>query len=106
MFSNSGLFNWNHMKFEHQREVDCNRVDKNDASINNADINNVNRNDVNQIDCEPSLKEMTEVAIKVLKKNEKGFFLLVEGGRIDHAHHEGKVKSKSDFYSIGNDSIR
>lgn len=38
-------------------------------------------------DGEPSLTEMTEKAIKVLQKNEKGFFLLVEGGRIDHAHH-------------------
>jgi alkaline phosphatase len=81
------------MKFEHQREVDCHKVDQNDADKDNTDINDVNRHDVNQNDCEPSLKEMTEVAIKILKKNEKGFFLLVEGGRIDHAHHEGKVKS-------------
>ena len=38
---------------------------------------------------EPSLAEMTTKAISVLKKNPKGFFLLVEGGRIDHAHHAG-----------------
>nr|CAB3221345.1 CiAP endoderm-specific alkaline phosphatase precursor [Phallusia mammillata] len=36
---------------------------------------------------EPSLAEMTETAIKMLQKNENGFALLVEGGRIDHAHH-------------------
>lgn len=38
---------------------------------------------------EPSLFEMTEMAIKVLKKKggSKGFFLLVEGGRIDHLEH-------------------
>ena len=35
---------------------------------------------------EPSIAEMTSVAIQKLD-NEKGFFLLVEGGRIDHAHH-------------------
>jgi len=35
---------------------------------------------------EPSIAEMTSFAIKQLKSNE-GFFLLVEGGRIDHAHH-------------------
>lgn len=40
---------------------------------------------------EPSLAEMTELAIKQLKHNEKGFFLLVEGGRIDHAHHFGNA---------------
>lgn len=38
-------------------------------------------------DKEPTLEEMTEAAIKVLEKNEKGFFLFVEGGLIDRAHH-------------------
>lgn len=28
---------------------------------------------------EPSIEEMTEKAIRILKKNPKGFFLLVEG---------------------------
>ncbi|KAG8569556.1 hypothetical protein GDO81_014457 [Engystomops pustulosus] len=41
---------------------------------------------------DPSLSEMVKVAISILKKNPKGFFLLVEGGRIDHGHHEGKAK--------------
>ncbi|TRY85449.1 hypothetical protein DNTS_030553 [Danionella cerebrum] len=41
---------------------------------------------------DPSLTEMVDVAIKILKKNLRGFFLLVEGGRIDHGHHEGKAK--------------
>jgi len=36
---------------------------------------------------EPSLTEMTQKAIEILSKNENGFYLLVEGGRIDHAHH-------------------
>ncbi|XOV81779.1 MAG: alkaline phosphatase [bacterium] len=36
---------------------------------------------------EPSIAEMTRFAIKRLQRNEKGYFLLVEGGRIDHAHH-------------------
>lgn len=40
---------------------------------------------------EPSLVEMTRKAIDVLKKNPKGFFLMVEGGRIDHAHHAGNA---------------
>jgi alkaline phosphatase len=41
---------------------------------------------------EPSLAEMTEVAIKMLKKSENGFFLMVEGGKIDVAHHDGWVR--------------
>ncbi len=40
---------------------------------------------------EPSLAEMTRTAITVLKKNPNGFFLMVEGGRIDHAHHSGNA---------------
>lgn len=40
---------------------------------------------------EPSLAEMTETAIKTLALGEKGFVLLIEGGRIDHAHHAGNA---------------
>ena len=36
---------------------------------------------------EPSLAEMTRKAIEVLKHNPNGYLLVVESGRIDHAHH-------------------
>lgn len=36
---------------------------------------------------EPSLAEMTKKAIDILSKDKEGFFLMVEGGRIDHASH-------------------
>ncbi len=36
---------------------------------------------------EPSLAEMTDKAIEILSRNEKGFFLLVEGSQIDWAAH-------------------
>ncbi|MEI6897281.1 MAG: alkaline phosphatase [Psychromonas sp.] len=59
------LFNESHMHYEADRE--------------------------NDIAGEPSLSEMTETAIKILDNNEKGFFLVVEAGRIDHAHHAGNA---------------
>jgi alkaline phosphatase len=36
---------------------------------------------------EPSLRAMTEKAIEILSKNKKGFFLFVEGSKIDWASH-------------------
>ena len=56
-----GLFEWSHMQYEHDRAGDS-------AG-------------------EPSLAEMTAKAIELLKRNPKGFILMVEGGRIDHGHH-------------------
>ncbi|AET63535.1 alkaline phosphatase [Methanothrix harundinacea] len=41
----------------------------------------------NETDREPSLSEMTEKAIEILSHDEDGFFLMVEGGTIDHACH-------------------
>jgi alkaline phosphatase len=57
-----GLFEPSHMKYEHDRGDD--RAG------------------------EPSLTEMTRESIAMLAdRSEAGFFLMVEGGRIDHAHH-------------------
>lgn len=60
-----GLFERSHVKYEHDRPTDP-------AG-------------------EPSLAEMTEKAIQILGQNPKGFYLMVEGGRIDHAHHAGNA---------------
>jgi len=57
-----GLFEPSHMRYEHDRHGDG-------AG-------------------EPSLSGMTAKAIGLLEQNPRGFFLMVEGGRIDHAHHE------------------
>ena len=40
---------------------------------------------------EPSLEEMTRKAIQILTATGKPYFLMVESGRIDHAHHEGNA---------------
>ena len=68
-----GLFNESHMQYEADRD--------------------------NDIAGEPSLSQMTEKAINVLDNNDKGFFLTVESGRIDHAHHAGNA------YNALNDTI-
>ena len=47
---------------------------------------------------EPSLAEMTEAAIKRLQQDEDGFVLMVEGGRIDHAHHDGNAARALEDY--------
>ncbi|MFP8881418.1 MAG: alkaline phosphatase, partial [Myxococcota bacterium] len=41
--------------------------------------------------CEPSLSEMTSIALSILQRNPKGYFLMVEGGRIDHGHHSNNA---------------
>lgn len=60
-----GLFERSHMKYEADRE--------------------------NDVAGEPSLADMTQKAISMLKQNRKGFYLMVESGRIDHAHHAGNA---------------
>ena len=60
-----GLFNESHMQYEADRS--------------------------NDIAGEPSVAEMTEAAINILDNNDEGFFLMVESGRIDHAHHAGNA---------------
>ena len=56
---NKGLLSYDHMAYEVERDPET----------------------------EPSLIEMTLKAIDMLSRNPNGYFLLVEGGRIDHGHH-------------------
>ncbi|XP_065369523.1 membrane-bound alkaline phosphatase-like [Calliphora vicina] len=39
---------------------------------------------------QPTLAEMTEVALKFLSKNDKGYFIFIEGGLIDYGNHANK----------------
>jgi len=42
---------------------------------------------------QPTLAEMTAKSIELLSKNPKGFFLMVEGGKIDHALHDTHARN-------------
>ena len=42
-------------------------------------------------DDQPTLKEMVDKAVGMLMKDENGFVLYVEGGRIDAAHHDNQA---------------
>ena len=39
----------------------------------------------------PHLSEMTETALRILDNNTEGFFLMVEGGKIDWAGHDNDI---------------
>jgi alkaline phosphatase len=52
---------------------------------------------------EPSLTDMTVKAIDILAQNNKGYFLMVEGGRIDQAHHNGNAfRALTDTIELSN----
>lgn len=47
--------------------------------------------DTNAYETLPTLSEMTMAAIDLLAEDPDGFFLVVEGGRIDHAAHDHEI---------------
>jgi alkaline phosphatase len=51
-------------------------------------------------DVEPSLKEMTEKAIDLLKGSDKGFFLFVEGSLIDIAGHNNDAATQVSWMCL------
>ena len=54
----------------------------------------------------PSIVDMTKKAIEMLQKNtEQGFFLMVEGGRIDQAHHKSWVNMALDETVVMDEAI-
>ena len=55
---------------------------------------------------EPSLAEMTSKSIDILTNNKKGYVLMVEAGRIDHAHHDGNAfRALTDTIALS-DAVR
>lgn len=75
-----GLFEPSHMQFEMMRKDDPGK--------------------------EPSLAEMTAMAIRILAKEPKGYFLMVEGGRIDHALHVNNVENAIAETVMFDDAVR
>ena len=55
---------------------------------------------------EPSLAEMTAKAMDVMAKNKNGYFLMVEGGRIDHALHETTARKALQDTVAFDDAVR
>jgi len=52
-------------------------------------------------DIEPSLAEMTEKSIELLSSDPDGFFLMIEGGLIDHASHDNDFEgTMSEVYAF------
>lgn len=52
---------------------------------------------------EPSLAEMTQKAIDILSQKKEGFFLMVEGSKVDWAAHDNDVKTAIlDFLAFNN----
>ncbi|XP_032517990.2 alkaline phosphatase-like [Danaus plexippus] len=54
----------------------------------------------------PSISDMVEAAIKVLRKNNNGYFLMVEGGNIDMAHHRGRAKLAVNESSAMDEAVK
>ena len=54
-------------------------------------------------DNEPSLTEMTKKALELLSKNKKGFFLMIEGSKVDFgAHANDPAGTISEFLEFNN----
>jgi len=55
---------------------------------------------------EPSLSQMTSKAIDALTRNTKGYFLVIEGGRIEHALSSGNAKRALADVIAFDDAVR
>ena len=75
-----GLFAADHLQFDHDRRIDARG--------------------------QPSLAQMTCSAIGFLRDRPKGYVLMIEGGRIDHAHHFGNAYRALDDTIALSDAVR
>ncbi len=75
-----GLFEYDHMQYDHERDTGAKG--------------------------EPDLAELTRAAIATLAREPAGYVLMVESGRIDHAHHEGNAFRALDETIAFSDAVR
>ncbi|MBD9367450.1 alkaline phosphatase [Xanthomonas sp. XNM01] len=73
-----GLFEPDHMQFEHERDTAA----------------------------EPSLAELTRTAIARLSREPNGYVLMIEGARIDHANHYGNAYRALDETVTMSDAVQ
>jgi len=73
-----GLFEPDHMQFEHERDTAA----------------------------EPSLAELTRTAIARLSREPNGYVLMIEGARIDHANHYGNAYRALDETVAMSDAVQ
>ncbi len=75
-----GLFSSSHMAYDAQRQ---------DSELD-----------------QPSLSEMTALSLDRLATHKQGYFLMVEGGRIDHGHHAGSAFNALNEAVAFSDAVR
>ncbi len=75
-----GLFEYDHMQYDHDRDQSA--------------------------EGEPDLAELTRTAIAALAREPAGYVLMVEGGRIDHAHHDGNAFRALDETIAFSDAVQ
>lgn len=97
-----GRYVWNQRQFEQAIEQKSTPL----LGLFEPDHMHYERERVHDRAGEPSLAEMTASAIALLSTHEQGYVLVVEGGRIDHAHHAGNAfRALTDTLALS-DAVR
>lgn len=66
----------------------------------------IDRQNDAKLGTQPSLADMTHATLSILEHNPKGFFVMIEGGRIDHACHIHDLKASIKDTMAFDDAVR
>ena len=101
-YSNSGAYAWNTEGFN---KIDP-AIHSHALALFERDNMQYEADRPNDKGGEPSLADMSIKAIDILAKNPQGYFLMIEGGRIDHGSHANNAyRTLTDAVAF-NDSIK